>query len=248
MWTARTSTNDAPMEAQERVIVVVGASRGIGRASALALAAPGAQLVLAARDAAALEGVAAAARASGARATVAPCDAADEPQVARLFDHAAAITGRIDLLVNSAGTAIVAPIEELSLADWEATLRAGLTSAFLCCKYALPHMRAGALIVNVASVAARQGFPNWSAYAAAKAGLLGFSNALREELRPRGVRVSVVLPAATDTALWDAIPGEWNRANMLRAEDVGAAIAHLAAQPPYAAAEELVLGHVAGRL
>lgn len=236
------------MEAQEKVIVVVGASRGIGRASALALAAPGAHIVLAARDSAALESVAAIARESGARATVAPCAAADEPQVRRLFDHAAAISGRIDLLVNSAGIAIVAPIDDLSLADWEATLRAGLTSAFLCCKYALPHMHAGALIVNIASVAARQGFPSWSAYAAAKAGLIGFSNALREELRPRGVRVSAVLPAATDTALWDAIPGDWNRANMLRPEDVGAAIARLADLPPYAVVEELVLGHVAGRL
>jgi 3-oxoacyl-[acyl-carrier protein] reductase len=229
-------------------IVVIGASRGIGRATALALAGAGRYLVLAARDAVALEPVVVAARERGAEAISVPCDVTAEPHVRRLIETAANVTGRIDILVNSAGGAVVAPFETLTLADWETTLRAGLTGTFLACKHAAGHMRPGGLIVNVASVAARQAFPNWSAYSAAKHGVLGFSNAIREELRPRGIRVTVVLPAATDTALWDAIPGEWNRANMLRAEDVARAIAVLADQPPHATTEELVIGHVAGRL
>src|SRR5262245_10771542 len=229
-------------------VVVVGASRGIGRATALALAGAGRHLVLAARDQAALEQVAAAARALGAAATVVPCDIIAEPHVRRLVETAAGATGRLDMLVNSAGGAIVAPFETLSLADWETTLRVGLTGTFLACKHAAGYMGPGSLIVNIASVAARQAFPNWAAYSAAKHGLLGFSNAIREELRPRGIRVTVVLPAATDTALWDTIPGEWNRANMLQAEDVARAIAQLAAQPPHVTTEELVIGHVVGRL
>jgi len=233
---------------QEQVVVIVGASRGIGRAAAVALARPGRRLVLAARDGPALEAAAMEARERGAEAASVPCDVTAEPHVRRLVETAAGAKGRIDILINSAGGAVVAPFEQLALAEWEATLRAGLTGAFLTCKHAAPHMRAGGLIVNVASVAARQAFPNWSAYAAAKHGLLGFSNAIREELRPRGVRVTVVLPAATDTALWDSIPGEWNRANMLRAEDVARAIAQLVDQPAYMATEELVVGHVAGRL
>lgn len=231
-----------------RAILIIGASRGIGRATALALAQPGARLTLAARDGDALAGVAAQVRAAGGSATAVPCDISTEPGVRQLVEMAAAASGQIDMLVNSAGGALVRPIDELTLADWEGTLRANLTGAFLACKYATAHMVTGGLIVNVASVAARQGFPGWSAYCAAKAGLLGFSNALREELRPRGIRVAVVLPAATDTALWDTIPGEWNRTNMLQPEDVGRAIADLAAQPAYAAVEELVIGHVAGRL
>ena len=231
-----------------QVVVVVGASRGIGRATALALARSERHLVLAARDAAALEAVAVAARERGAGATVIPCDISAEPHVRRLVETAAGLTGQIDMLVNSAGGAIVAPFEQLSLADWEATLRVGLTGTFLACKHAAGRMQAGGLIVNVASVAARQAFPDWSAYAAAKHGLLGFSNAMREELRPRGIRVSVVMPAATDTELWDGIPGEWNRANMLHAEDIGRAIASLCEQPAYMTTEELVIGHVAGRL
>jgi 3-oxoacyl-[acyl-carrier protein] reductase len=236
------------MENTKKVIVVVGASRGIGRATALALAEPGAHIVLAARDSAALDALAAELRAGGADATPAPCDITAEPHVRRLIESAAGIAGRIDLLINSAGGAVVAPLAELTLADWERSLRVSLTGVFLTCKHAAAHMRAGGLIVNVASVAARQAFPNWSAYVAAKHGLLGFSSAIREELRPRGVRVSVVLPAAVDTELWDTVPGEWNRANMLRPADVARAIAQLAAQPPYATTEELVIGHVAGRL
>jgi len=231
-----------------KVIVIIGASRGIGRATALAFAVPGTHLVLAARDGATLETVAAEARAAGAEASVVPCDVSAEPHVRRLIETAAAITGRIDILINSAGGAVVAPFEQLTLDDWERALRVGLTSVFLACKHAAAHMPEDGLIVNVASVAARQVFPGWSAYIAAKHGLLGFSGAIREELRGRGVRVTVVLPAATDTALWDDLPGEWNRANMLQPADVARAIVQLAAQPPYLTTEELVIGHVAGRL
>jgi NAD(P)-dependent dehydrogenase (short-subunit alcohol dehydrogenase family) len=235
------------MDEQQKTIVIVGASRGIGRATALALAGSRTRLILAARDTDALEQVASAARRAGASATAVGCDVTAEADVRNLMETAAS-AGRIDVLVYSAGGAIVAPFEELTLDDWESTLRTALTGTFLACKYAVVHMRRGGLIVNVASVAARQAFPNWSAYSAAKHGVLGFSSAIREELRPRGIRVTAVLPAATNTVLWDAIPGEWNRANMLKAEDVAREIAHLVAQPPYVTTEELVLGHIAGRL
>jgi NAD(P)-dependent dehydrogenase (short-subunit alcohol dehydrogenase family) len=176
------------------------------------------------------------------------CNVTTEPDVQRLAETAAAINGRIDILVNSAGLAIISPFDELSLSDWEGSLRIGLTGTFLACKHIVTHMHTGGLIINIASIAARQGIPNWSAYCAAKYGLLGFSNAIREELRPRGIRVAVVVPAATDTPLWDALPGEWNRANMLQPADVAHAIAALAAQPPHVTTEELVVGHVAGML
>lgn len=230
------------------VYVVVGASRGIGRATALALAGDRAHLVLAARSDKHLGEVAAAVQARGGYATAVPCDITAEPHAMRLMETAAAISGQIDLLVNCAGGAIVSPFDEVPLADWETTLRVGLTGTFLTCKHAVRYMRAGGLIVNVASVAARQAFPTWSAYTAAKYGVLGFSNAIREELRPRRIRVTTVLPAATDTTLWDAIPGTWNRANMLRPEDVARVIAQITTQPPHMATEEIVIGHVAGRL
>ncbi|MBC8162595.1 MAG: SDR family oxidoreductase, partial [Roseiflexaceae bacterium] len=225
-----------------------GASRGIGRATVLALAKPGSTLVLAARDEDALRILGDEVTALGAQAVPILCDITSETQVQQTMSEAAAITGRIDVLINSAGGAVIAPFEQLALEQWEHALRTLLTGTFLACKYAAPHMGRGGLIVNVASVAARSAFPGWAAYSAAKFGVLGFTNAMREELRERGVRVSAVLPAATDTTLWDALPGDWSRANMLQAEDVGRAIAGLVGQPSYMATEELVIGHVAGRL
>lgn len=232
----------------QKTILITGASRGIGRATALALAAPGTQLTLAARSVEALEATAAAARAAGASAVAWPCDVTDEAAVQRLVAAASAPGGQLDVVVHSVGSALVLPFEQITLTAWEEALRVQLTSLFLLCKHVVARMGAGGLLVNVASVAARQAFPGWAAYSAAKHGALGFMAAVREELRPRGIRVTSVLPAATDTELWDSVPGSWNRANMLRPTEVAAAIAALASYPPHVAVEELSIGHVAGRL
>ncbi len=229
-------------------IFITGASRGIGRATALALATPGARLTLAARSAPDLADTAAAVEARGAEVLPVPCDVTIEEQVRALVARAAAPTGRLDVVVHSVGGAVVAPFDQIDLETWEAALRVQLTSLFLICKYASAQMEAGGLLINIASVAARQAFPGWAAYSAAKHGALGFLNAVREELRPRGIRVTSVLPAATDTDLWASVPGTWDRARMLRSEDVAAAIATLVGSPPYVTVEELLIGHVAGRL
>jgi NAD(P)-dependent dehydrogenase (short-subunit alcohol dehydrogenase family) len=243
-----------------KTVLITGASRGIGRAIALVLAGPGTHLVLTGRDSSALEQVATEVRAAGAHATPIACDLSAEPHVRHLIEASveanAAINGvpdgTIDVLINNAGSAAVQPFHELSLETWEHTLRVNLTATFLTCKYAIPQMHGGGpyggLIINIASIAASQAFPTWSAYSAAKFGVVGFSNAIREELRPRGIRVTVVYPAATDTALWDSIPGEWNRANMLAPADIAGPIAQLVAQPPHVTTEALHIGHVAGAL
>jgi NADP-dependent 3-hydroxy acid dehydrogenase YdfG len=236
------------MTEKTRTILITGASRGIGRAIALALAAPGTHLVLNGRDSNALEQVATEARAAGAQATPIACDVGAEPHVRRLIDTSAASSGQIDVLINNAGSAAVQPFTDVSLEAWEQTLRVNLTATFLTCKYAAPQMQRGGLIINIASIAARQAFPTWSAYSAAKFGVVGFSNAIREELRPQGIRVTVVYPAATNTTLWDSIPGEWNRATMLEPADIAAPIAQLVEQPPHVTTEELHIGHVAGAL
>lgn len=231
-----------------RSVLITGAGRGIGRATALALAAPGVRLTLAARTASELEAAAAEARELGAVALAVPCDVTDEAQVRRLGELAATDGGRIDVAVHSVGGALVAPLAQIALAAWEEALRSQLTSLFLVARHTTALMGPGGLFVGVGSVASRQVFPGWAAYCAVKHGALGLLGALREELRPRGIRVSAVLPAATDTALWEQVPGAWDRATMLRPAEVGAAIAALVAQPPHVAIEELTLGHVAGRL
>lgn len=230
-----------------RTMLIIGASRGIGAATALALAGPGTRLTLAARDRTALEAVAKQATATGAQCLVALCDVTDPAQVAQTVAQAAG-EGTLDVVVHSVGGALVAPLADIELPAWEEHLRTQLTSLFLVAKATTARMDRGSLFINIASVAARQAFPGWSAYVAAKHGALGFMAAIREELRPRGIRVCSILPAATDTAIWDAIPGDWSRTNMLQPGDVAAVIAALVALPPYATVEDLTIGHVTGRL
>lgn len=231
-----------------RVVLITGAGRGIGRATTLAFAAQGDHVVLAARSQAELDVVADEIRAAGGQATTVPCDVTAEPHARRLIEAARNITGTIDVVMCNAGTAVVAPFEEIGLADWEQTLRVTLTGTFLVCKHAVTHMAQGGQIFTLASIAGRAGFPNWAAYSAAKFGVLGFSEAIRAELRGRGIRVTAVIPGAVDTALWDSIPGEWNRANMLQPPDVARAIVNAAAEPPHVSIDELVIGHIAGAL
>jgi NAD(P)-dependent dehydrogenase (short-subunit alcohol dehydrogenase family) len=177
-----------------------------------------------------------------------PADVTDPAAVEALAQAAAGRAGRIDVLIHSVGAALVRPFEQISPAEWDAALRGQLTSLFLVCRAVAGRMGRGGLIVNVGSVAARQAFPGWSAYCAAKHGALGFAAAIREELRPRGIRVTSVLAGATDTALWDELPGAWSRASMLQPADVAAAIAALVAYPPHVSVDDLTIGHVAGRL
>lgn len=231
-----------------KLVVVTGAGRGIGRAIAEAFGATGAHVVLAARTAGELDETANAVRLAGGEATALPCDVAAEPHVRRLIDIAAGIQGSIDVLVANAGVAKVQPFHEQTLADWEATLRATLTGAFLLLKHAVSHMPPGSQIFTIGSIASRTAFPGWAAYTAAKWGLLGFTNAVREELRPRGIRVTAVLPGAVNTVLWDEVAGDWNRANMLQPADVARAIVHAAGEPAHVSIDELVLSHQAGRL
>lgn len=231
-----------------RVVLITGAGRGIGQATAEAFGAHGDHVVLAARTQPELETVAAAVHGAGGEATIVACDVTAEPHVKRLIETAAGISGTIEIVVCNAGGTVVAPFAEIALADWERTLRTTLTGTFLVCKHAVAHMRSGGQIFTMASIAGRSGFPNWSAYSAAKFGVLGFSESLRAELRPRGIRVTAVIPGAVDTPLWDGIPGEWDRAKMLHPADVARAIVRAADEPPHVSIDEIVLGHVTGAL
>ena len=231
-----------------RVVVVTGAGRGIGAAVAEAFGALGDHVVVASRTGTDLEGVAAAARAAGGEATPVATDVRDEAAVTGLMEVAAALTGRIDVVVCSAGVARVAPFLQLSVADWEETVASTLTGTFLTCRAAVPHMEAGGRLVVLSSIAGRSGFPEWSAYSAAKFGVLGFAEAIRAELRPRKIRVTAVIPGAVDTSLWNDVPGEWNRESMLQPADVARAIVRLVDDPDYLSTDEVALGHIAGAL
>ena len=227
----------------DRVALVTGAGRGIGRAVAEALARHGAAVVLASRTRGEVAAVAEAIRATGGRALGVPTDVTQDARVEALVDAAVGELGRVDILVTAAGVAAFGPVAGAKVTDWDPMLAVNLRAVMSCCRAVLPPMlrqRSGT-IVNVASVAAARAIPGAAAYAATKAGVVAFSRVLAEELRADGVRVGVISPGAVDTALWDAIPGGPDRAKMLTAETVARAVLLMVTLPAGAAMEDVTL-------
>jgi len=227
-----------------RTALVTGAGRGIGRAIALAFAAEGAAVALAARSRADLAEVAGEIRAAGGgRALAIPTDVTNDGAVEALVEQTLADRGRLDILITSAGTAAFAALADSKPADWDAMLSVNLRAAMVCCRAVLPPMmrQGSGTIVNVASIAAKRALPGSAVYTATKAGLFGFSRVLAEELRSTGVRVGVLMPGAVDTPLWDTLGGSPPRDKMLRPEDVARAAVLMASLPPHAVLEELTL-------
>jgi NAD(P)-dependent dehydrogenase (short-subunit alcohol dehydrogenase family) len=233
-----------------RVALVSGASRGIGEAIALRFAAEGARVALLARGRDGVERVAARVAAAGGTALPLAGDAADEATAARAVAATLEEFGRLDCLVTAQGTGTFGPIEASRAADWDAMLRANLTATYLLCRAAVPPMlRAGqGTIVAIVSLAAVRAIPGCAAYTASKAGVLGFVRALAAEVRGRGVRVAALCPGAVDTPLWDNVPSPPDRARMLRPAAVADAAVLIAAQPPEAFVEEIVLAPTPGVL
>jgi NAD(P)-dependent dehydrogenase (short-subunit alcohol dehydrogenase family) len=230
--------------------LVSGASRGIGRAVALAFAREGARVALMARGRADLDRVAGAIEAAGGTALVVPGDAAEETGTARAVDAALARFGRLDCVVTAQGAGVFGPLDTARVADWDLMLRANLTATFLVCRAALPSMLAAGrgTIIAVVSLAAVRAIPGCAAYTASKAGVLGLVRSLAAEVRGRGVRVAALCPGAVDTPFWDGISNPPDRDRMLRPEAVAEAALLVAAQPPEAFVEEIVLAPTPGVL
>lgn len=235
----------------QRTAVVTGAGSGVGRATALALARDGWRVAILGRRCEALEETSrlAAERAPGApRLRVCPVDISDEAAVAELGRSILADFGHVDVLVNAAGTNTPRrSLEVLAPADYRHLIDTNLNGAYWCVQAFLPSMRTRGrgTIVNVISDAARQASPKAGpAYSASKFGLLGLTQAINAEERPRGIRACALLPGDIDTPLLDKRPSPplaEARAKMLQPEDVAACVLFVVAQPDRAVIEELLV-------
>jgi NAD(P)-dependent dehydrogenase (short-subunit alcohol dehydrogenase family) len=153
------------------------------------------------------------------------------------------------VLINNAGVAhALAPVEQLPIETWKEVIDTNLTGTFLVTRAALPMMRAGATIVNNLSVAAVIPFPGMSAYNASKFGALGFTQALREDLRKRGIRVLALLPGATNTEIWGQFWADAPKEKMISAETVAEAVLHAVSAPANTSIDEIRIGPTAGVL
>src|SRR5271157_3579228 len=252
MADADSSKNPTGARLSGKVAVVTGASRGIGLAIASALASEGCNLVISGRTHDTLEKAASETRecaAGDARVIPLVCDVRDDEAVSRMFAVVLQEFGKLDILVNNAGVSQpMLPIEKISIELWREQVDTNLTAMFLVAKAALPLMHRGATIINTLSAASRTAFPNFAAYNSSKFGALGFTLSLREDLKKRGIRVTALIPGATDTDIWKRAWPDAPREKMIEPDTVASLVLEAVVLSPKANLSELVLDPVGGAL
>jgi 3-oxoacyl-[acyl-carrier protein] reductase len=201
-------TEQTPSVLAGQVALVTGASSGLGRATAVALAHAGADVALLARSATDLEQVVDEIAVAGRRGMALPVDLAHAEQITDAVARTLAAFGRIDVLVNAAGTDVPGAVADLATEDWDRVLDVNLRAPFVLAKAVFPAMQQAGrgTIINVSSVAGKRGWANAAAYCASKFGLTGFTQALAAEGKPHGIRACIVYPGgmATNWGVWSS--------------------------------------------
>jgi len=224
--------------------LVTGATEGIGRAIAFALGRAGFAVGVCARTANRVDGLVAELRAEGIAAAGAAADVGQPEPVSRAVAHVAEELGEIGLLINNAGVLIARPFEELTLEDWDTTMATNLRSLYLVTRAVLPGMRRRreGTVVNVASLAGRNGFVGGTAYTASKHAVLGFARSLMLEVRKEGIRVITICPGSVDTDLLRHQPMlKSDPQRILQADDVAQAVVDAVRLPSRALVSEIDL-------
>jgi NADP-dependent 3-hydroxy acid dehydrogenase YdfG len=235
-----------------RVALVTGASSGIGEGTAIALAAAGATVAVAARRADRLEALVKKIEAAGGKALALPGDVADEAVAKDIVAQTVKRFGRLDILVNSAGIIRSGGVENANTAEWRSVIEINLLATLYTCTAAIGPMRAQGSgdIINISSVAGRRAAAIFGPYSASKFGLTGMTEGLRQEVGKYGIRVCIVEPGATTTEVFDSIPDPNFRKSIqdhvskdgaMKSEDVADAIVFVVSLPRRANVSELLI-------
>lgn len=234
----------------KRYALITGASSGIGKSTAIALAQQGIHLALVSRNQAKLAEVVHQVTTYGVDAKAYPVDLADVQHVTTAISAIANEIGAIDILVNNAGMGYTGSLAETPLSAWQQVLDLNLTSVLQCTQAILPGMRKQqrGTIINVISIAGHQAFPNWGAYCVSKFGLVALTKTLAAEERPNGIRVVAISPGSVNTPIWDTetVDADFDRSRMLTPEIVAQTIVYAALLPEQAVIEDLTLMPNAG--
>lgn len=231
------------MRLKDKIALITGGGRGIGRAIALAFAGEGADVAVSARSQAEIDRVAGEVRGAGRRAIALPADVSRADQVRRMVDRTLAEFGRIDILVNNAGYARHLPVAELTEEVWDTTMDVNLKGVFLCTQAVLPGMvaRRSGCIITVASISGHRGYRGCSAYCAAKAGAIAFMETLALEVQEGGIKVHTISPGAVATRMRaDNHPGE-DPSTILQEEEIANVAVFLATLPPKSQVREVTI-------
>jgi len=241
------SKSSAPLT--KKLALITGANRGIGFEIAAALAHEGCDLVMTARDGKSLGIATRKVEKLGVQVLAQVCDVRDPASVDYLFTLIRRLRRPLDFLINNAGIASPSRnVSDLPYPLWRDVIDTNLTGTFLVTQAALAVMKKGSVIVNNLSTAAERVFPGSSAYCASKHGALGFTDTLREELRPKGIRVVALMPGATNTDIWDTLWPKAPRKKMMSAATVAQAVANALTLPADSVIEKLVIRPPAGTL
>jgi 3-oxoacyl-[acyl-carrier protein] reductase len=226
----------------DKVAIVTGAGRGIGRAIALALSRAGARIVLAARSEAELRAVADEIRGQDGDALVLPTDVTRDEDMERLVDRTLKEWGSIDILVNNAGWGKTGPMANSKIEEVDRTLQVNLRATMIMTRLVLPTLlqKKGGAVINIGSISGKAGSANTAAYSASKFGVIGFTQSLFEEVREHGIKVSVILPGFVDTPL---IPPNkrLDRRKMIQPGDVAETVLFVLTTPPASCPVEITL-------
>ena len=232
-----------------QVALVTGATRGIGLAIARAIAAESCNLIITGRDEETLKAISRELLRRKITVVAQSGDIRDPHSVDDLFRAIRRQFRRLDILVNNAGIAQPnLPVEKLTFPIWKDVFATNVDGTFLATQAALAMMRRGGVIVNNLSIAATRVFAGSAAYNASKHAALGLTNTLREELRPRGIRVIGLLAGATDTDIWKTLWPQAPRKKMMSAETVAQAVLDAILLPPNATVENIEILPIAGAL
>ena len=226
------------------VVLVTGASRGVGERVALKFADDNYKIIAVSRKITISDfhkDVASKKR----NIVCYDADITNEKDVIRLIGKIAEKNESIDVLVNNAGIALVKPFYETTLAEWNEVMTINLTAVFLCTKYAFPLMKKNPRIkkhiFNMLSIASETGFSDWSAYCAAKFGALGFTESIRQELSEHGIKITGIVSGATNTTLWNNLPGRWDKSKMLDPQTVADTIKEIYDKPDDSVVEKIII-------
>ena len=235
------------MSKQKEIVLITGASSGIGKSLALELSGKGYELILSSRNMDSLNDVANSVSKLGGKAHAIQMDITSADSVKKLFVKAKKI-GFVGIVINNAGFGKFDSIQNINIEDWDNQLSVNLRGSFLITKFFSESMMQNkrGMFVYINSVAGKKAYPYSSAYVASKFGLLGFSRSMRAELREHNIKVISVHPGAVDTAFWDNVEGDFPRNQMMSSENVAKTIVHAICAPDNVVLEELDIQRTEG--
>ncbi|MEO8795956.1 MAG: SDR family oxidoreductase [Daejeonella sp.] len=231
------------MSLKNKIAIITGASRGIGKAIAENLAEAGVHVLLTARNEQELNEAVVSITRSGGKATAFPFDLSNETEVSDFIDQINSAGYQVDILINNAGIGSFEPVTETDSNFWDQVMDVNVKGTFLMCKYLVPHMQKNnqGHILNVASDVAKRTFANGAMYCASKYAQDAFSSALRKEVREQNIKVSVLYPGKVETYFNNSVPGPNSNFERLQPADIAAAVNYILSAPAHVVIDELMI-------